>query len=175
MLELRALELIHPVCGRRLDCRRGISLSGPDSGRAEEGGEHDRCPHRQPHGPCGARLLESNEVLHGLPFGVVDLLCAKDTGERRVFPQRWSRPRGAGRTCGRAWNKFGRSGVIKSVRFSALFTRFRPPPAAALSIWRRTRELACPREAPYSPSAGLPEGAARRHSPLGATFRLPCR
>ena len=39
VLELRALELIHPVCGRRLDCRRGISLPGHDSGRAEEGGE----------------------------------------------------------------------------------------------------------------------------------------
>src|SRR6266516_3735602 len=63
-------------------------------------------------------------------------------------------------------NNFGRSGVIQGVRFSALFTWFRPALAAAHSVWPRTGELVCPREARYSPGPGLPEGAARRRSGL---------
>jgi hypothetical protein len=40
------------------------------------------------HGPSSVAMLR----VTGVPFGVVDLSCAKDTGKRRLFPRRRSHP-----------------------------------------------------------------------------------
>ncbi len=75
VLELRVLEpgfawRVRGLVG--VAAGRGIPRAGHDPGC--DGARSGRQPptNRRPH---GARLLGSNEVLHGVPFGVVDLSC----------------------------------------------------------------------------------------------------
>jgi hypothetical protein len=87
--ELRSLEVGRSTQMRglvRLVGRRGDSLTGGDPGCAGEGARYSQRRNRQSCRPHRARPSESNELLHLLPFEVVDLSLIGDPGKPREFP-----------------------------------------------------------------------------------------
>ena len=204
VLELRVLELIRS-CVRPTSGTADAAFPCPATIPAapNEGGEHDRCRDTDNHTgravrDCLSRMrffmvfLSEWLTSHALktPATAAYSRAVGHALTRRRWvpwsprPTRDRRPAagppvlaGSGQIVRlRRGNRFGtEAGSFEREVFCAVHAVSPSACSGSLRSARRTRELACPREAPYSPIAGLPEGAARRHSPLEVTFRCVCR
>jgi hypothetical protein len=111
----------------------------------------------------------SNELLHGFPFGVLDLLCIETPAKRRLFPQRLidARPRALPFSTPAGGRPNGPDGAATGQRPTRIYQTKGCVPTEPLrkSESRSTRRIkpsSRPRRAVVRPNPILPHGVRMR-------------